>query len=480
MEGCRDQRQQYENIGPNNLMKKLLTQLFNDEVAIISLDTPFVGLPFIQDIPHHKRVLIVSDDVDTFGLNDIESLEFYSGMLLEEILIQRRPYQRGWQVLRTSDEVLDGAAIKNIFFDIACFFETPFTREYAESILDDGNSSTKIGISILIDKSLLKISHEENYFRMHDLIRQMGWSVVSYEHKEPGSRSSNKFKLKPSLFSNELRYCQWDFYPLESLPLDFTPENLVKFILRHSHLKQLENHVIKLKKKDLSDSKLLTRIADLSQVSNLESIILEGCTSLFHALSSLQNLHKFTHLNLSGCNKLRDLAQISWRRGHLDIVSCGESLKLIEEVPPNLMLFNAAECTSLETILSQTNKSYLMVEKSLHLENCLKFNQNTQNFVGNSAIFSMFHAMLHEHMSPPKQVYPSNDLCICYPGDEIPNEFTYQSRRSSTNINLPLSWKRDLLGVANTYVFMNYAINDDACRESGLSRRSVLITCFCN
>ncbi|KAF3455847.1 hypothetical protein FNV43_RR00489 [Rhamnella rubrinervis] len=136
--------------------------------------------------------------------------------------------------------------------------------------------------------------------------------------------NSNKFKLKPSLFSNELRYCQWDFYPLESLPLDFTPENLVKFILRHSHLKQLENHVIKslpkLKKKDLSDSKLLTRIADLSQVSNLESIIFEGCTSLFHALSSLQNLHKLTHLNLSGCNKLRDLAQISWRRGHLDIV----------------------------------------------------------------------------------------------------------------------------------------------------------------
>ena len=61
---------------------------------------------------------------------------------------------------------------------------------------------------------------------------------------------SNKCKLclphgLESYVSNELRYFQWDFYPLEYLPSDFTPENLVELILRHSHLKQLENHVVK-------------------------------------------------------------------------------------------------------------------------------------------------------------------------------------------------------------------------------------------
>ena len=47
-----------------------------------------------------------------------------------------------------------------------------------------------------------------------------------------------------SFVSNELRYFQWEFYPFKSLPSDFTWENLVELILRHSHLKQLGNHVV--------------------------------------------------------------------------------------------------------------------------------------------------------------------------------------------------------------------------------------------
>ena len=64
------------------------------------------------------------------------------------------------------------------------------------------------------------------------------------------NNDSKKFKLYlprglESFVSNELRYFQWDFYPLESLPSDFAPENLVELILRHSYLGQLKNHVVK-------------------------------------------------------------------------------------------------------------------------------------------------------------------------------------------------------------------------------------------
>ena len=60
---------------------------------------------------------------------------------------------------------------------------------------------------------------------------------------------SNKCKLYfprgcESFFSTELRYFLWDLYPLKYLPSEFTPENLVGLILRHSHLKQLGNHVV--------------------------------------------------------------------------------------------------------------------------------------------------------------------------------------------------------------------------------------------
>ncbi|KAF3453133.1 hypothetical protein FNV43_RR03568 [Rhamnella rubrinervis] len=786
-EGCSylwNVRQEYENFGPNNLRKKLLTQLFNNEDALISMDTPFVGSPFIQDRLRRKKVLIVLDDVDSSvqletllegynqlapgsriiitsrnkqvlvkvadgiykvkGLNYTESLklfhlhafgrnsyptEYYETLsnrvtsyangnpLALKVLgsflnsrsegewesalrkLERVPNNDILKVLRISYEGLDDEGIKNIFLDITCFFDASFTREYAESMLDGGDSSAKIGISVLFEKSLIEYYHEDKTrFRMHDLIKQMGWSIVSDEHKRPENRTrlrdiydvcnvleknmgsasievilldlsemkrdvkispaafskmcnlrflkiycdkiySEKFKLYlprglESFFSNELRYFQWDFYPLESLPSDFTPENLVELILRRSHLKQLENHVVKslpkLKKMDLSNSKLLTRIADLSQAPNLESINLEGCISLFHVLSSVQNLHKLTYLNLSGCNKLSDLAELSGRRGHLDIVKnllnnichlnftlltssitglitnfplhssssnislifpmnltslnlsettieevpssacclphlqtldlhcCGklkglstricklkslqfmnlgecssleefpeflepmehltflvlsgaaikklpqsienligltslvitdckgieylpnnlcklillvalnldncsklqtlppcplglnylnishcERLKLIEELPPNLIDLDARQCTSLETISSQTNKSYLMVGVGLKLDNCSKLDQNTHNFVVNGVIFWMFRATSHEYNNPFEPVYSEENFCSCYPGDEIPNQFSHQTKVD-----------------ANAAVYINYEIDD--------------------
>ena len=66
-EGCSslwNVRQLYESFGPDYLRKKLLIDLLKDE-AIVSMDTPFVASPFIQDRLCRKRVLIVLDDVDS-------------------------------------------------------------------------------------------------------------------------------------------------------------------------------------------------------------------------------------------------------------------------------------------------------------------------------------------------------------------------------------------------------------------------------
>ncbi|KAF3449340.1 hypothetical protein FNV43_RR10068 [Rhamnella rubrinervis] len=117
-----------------------------------------------------------------------------------------------------------------------------------------------------------------------------------------------------SYLSSELRYFQWDFYPLKSLPSDFTPEKLVELTLRRSNLKQLGNYVVqflpKLRRIDLNYSKLLNKIPDLSRSPNIEWIKLEGCTSLLEILSSIQNLQHLTILNLKGCTNVRDLEGI--------------------------------------------------------------------------------------------------------------------------------------------------------------------------
>ncbi|XP_060674468.1 disease resistance protein RUN1-like isoform X2 [Ziziphus jujuba] len=142
---------------------------------------------------------------------------------------------------------------------------------------------------------------------------------------------NKKFKLYlpqglGSYLSDKLTYLQWDLYPLKSLPSKFSPENLVELILRGSHIEKLWNqHEVKslpvLRMIDLSYSKFLTQLSDLSQAPNLESINLEGCTSLAQVFSSLQNLEKLTYLNLNGCIKLGDFQEISKRsEGYLDVV----------------------------------------------------------------------------------------------------------------------------------------------------------------
>ncbi|CAN1730119.1 Disease resistance-like protein DSC1 [Linum perenne] len=81
-----------------------------------------------------------------------------------------------------------------------------------------------------------------------------------------------------------LRLLHWDGYPLKCLPPQYDPVNLVELQLLHGHdlellwegTKDLKN----LKLINLSHCSKLKQLADLSQAPNLETIILEGCTSL--------------------------------------------------------------------------------------------------------------------------------------------------------------------------------------------------------
>ncbi|XP_060673939.1 disease resistance protein Roq1-like [Ziziphus jujuba] len=268
--------------------------------------------------------------------------------------LKRFPNLEIQDVLRISYEGLDDKRIKDTFLDVACLFDSSFTRDHAESILDDGNSSIKVEISVLIEKCLIEdigshMYRNDELLWMHDLLRQMGRAIVRDEDREPGNRSrlcdameiseddayvGNKFKLSipqdlDSYLSNKLRSFQWDFYPLKSLPSNSIPENLVELVLHCSHVEKLWNsrkvqYLPVLRRIDLSCSKFLSQLPDLSQAPNLESIDLEGCTSLVQVLLSLQNLDKLTYLNLNGCSKLRDFQDISKRtEGCLDIVRFG-------------------------------------------------------------------------------------------------------------------------------------------------------------
>ncbi|XP_031282462.1 disease resistance-like protein DSC1 [Pistacia vera] len=178
---------------------------------------------------------------------------------------------------------------------------------------------------------------------------------------------------------NELRYLCWHGFPLKSLQSNFRTKNLVAINMRYSNIERLWTgaQLVKLKHIDLSHSKHLRRLLDLALTPNLESLILEGCTSLFEIYSSVLSLDKLVNLNLRHCKSLPSLPMgIRLKSLRKAILSCCSNLKTfdpeiscnieelyldetaIDQLPPSiqnlsrLVILNLKNCAMLESLPS--------------------------------------------------------------------------------------------------------------------------------
>ena len=68
---------------------------------------------------------------------------------------------------------------KEIFLDIACFFKGKSKFEVIH-ILENCGFNARIGISVLLDKSLLTIDGNK-YLGMHDILAHMGQEIIHSE-----------------------------------------------------------------------------------------------------------------------------------------------------------------------------------------------------------------------------------------------------------------------------------------------------------
>ncbi|CAL0312289.1 unnamed protein product [Lupinus luteus] len=265
------------------------------------------------------------------------------------------------------DELAD--AEREIFLDIACFFEGRHIDQVSR-VLDACGFFADIGIKILLDKALITID-SYGCIKMHGLLRKMGCDIVYHESiKNPGERSrlwnsqdimdvltSNRgtdavesmfldmtqipnlhlssyaFKKMPNLrllafdSSNSsviknpvsipeglelpanLRYLQWDGYRLKSLP-SIRWEKLVDLSMPHSNLQKLWDGVQNmpmLKRIYLPFSTLLIECPDFSGSPNLESISFRGCENLGQLHPSTFTLQKLKELDVSECTLLTSL-----------------------------------------------------------------------------------------------------------------------------------------------------------------------------
>ncbi|XP_031261813.1 disease resistance protein RRS1-like [Pistacia vera] len=392
--------------------------------------------------------------------------------------LERIPNPKILDVLKISYDGLENEEQK-IFLDIACFFNRD-DKNFVKKILDDIGFAADIGVSVLIDKSLITLSGCK--IIMHDLLQEIGRKIVSEESKDLGKRSrlwhhedinrvlktdmgtgaiecirlemskAKPFKLHPHAFSNmhnlrfldfycdigcscnfynshckggyickegqidnkvhpsedlefvlsELRYFCWYGYPLPSLPSTFDVENLVSLVMPCSKIKILNfvQQCDKLKHINLSNSKLLTRIPDLSMIPNVESLILEGCTSLIKVFSSKKYLKKLAIINLRGCKSLESLPS----------TSCLNSLESLD--------LSGCQMTK-----SLDNRTPLSVLRELYLAG-----KNFELIPGIKELSNLVVLDRRKHSVPL--------WTVCFPGNEIPNWYSFQNMGSSITLKL--------------------------------------------
>ncbi|KAH9725094.1 ADP-ribosyl cyclase/cyclic ADP-ribose hydrolase [Citrus sinensis] len=273
------------------------------------------------------------------------------------------PHMEIQDVLKISYDGLDYVE-QAMFLDIACYF-VGANKDFVINYFDASDFFPEIGLGRLVDKSLITISC--NKIRMHDLLQDMGRKIDReaainnpgkcrrlWHHKDVNEVLSknlgteaiegilldmskvNEIHLNSSTFKKmprlrflkfhgenkfkishfegeaftELRYLYWDGYPSKSLPPVIRLDTLISLQLRESKVEQLWDGVpnlVNLKEIDLSYSRQLKKLPDLSQARNLENLLLKACSSLVETHSSIQYLSKLVTLDMRLCKNLNSL-----------------------------------------------------------------------------------------------------------------------------------------------------------------------------
>nr|KYP36526.1 TMV resistance protein N [Cajanus cajan] len=273
------------------------------------------------------------------------------------------PFDQILEKLRISFDDLQDQMEKDIFLDICCFF-IGVDRAYVTNILNGCGLYADIGITVLIECSLIKLE-KNNKLGMHPLLQEMGREIICESSRtELGKRSrlwfegdvlyvlekntgtkaieglalklhlSNRyFFIKADAFkkmknlrllqldnvqltgdygclSKQLRWIRWKGFPRRYIPNNFYLEGAIAIDLKHSNLRLVwkdPQDLGWLKILNLSHSKYLKETPEFSKLPNLEKLILKDCPSLCKVHKSIGDLRNLILLNLKDCKSLANL-----------------------------------------------------------------------------------------------------------------------------------------------------------------------------
>ncbi|XP_058746938.1 uncharacterized protein LOC131619917 [Vicia villosa] len=276
--------------------------------------------------------------------------------------LEKIPNDQIHEKLKISFDGLEDHMEKDIFLDVCCFFIGK-DKAYVTDILNGCGLHADIGITVLIERCLIKVE-KNSKLGMHSLLRDMGREIVresSPEEPEKRSRlwchedvvdvltnrtgtkaieglvmklqgTSNvcfdtiafeKMKRMRLLqldnvqfigdyecFPKNLKWLSWQGFPLKYAPENFYQKNLVVMELKCSNLIQVWKKpqlLLKLKIINLSHSKYLKSTPDFSKLPNLEKLVMKDCQSLSEVHSSIGDLKNLLLINLKDCTSLSNL-----------------------------------------------------------------------------------------------------------------------------------------------------------------------------
>ncbi|KAK9200079.1 hypothetical protein WN944_015274 [Citrus x changshan-huyou] len=327
------------------------------------------------------------------------------------------------KVLKISFDGLDDEQ-KNIFLDIACFFKGE-DKEFVIKFLDACGFAAQIGISDLVDKSLIII--HGNSITMHDLLQEMGREIVRQESvNNPGERSrlwhhediievltsntgtekiegisldmskgGNKCKVsnfQGSIFA-EVRYLHWHGYPLTSMPSNINPDKLLFLEIPHSNMEQLWDCV--------------------QHHGKFNRMVIAAWNSFTKTPnpSLIPGLNKLVSLNLIGCSKLKRLpVEISSAVNVEEIRLNGTA---IEKLPSSigslsgLLDLDLQNCKSLKSLPSSLCK--LKSLRSLYLNGCSNLQRLPQE-LGNLEALEFLSAIATAIREVPSSIVRLNNV----------------------------------------------------------------------
>ncbi|XP_010481621.1 PREDICTED: disease resistance protein RPS4-like [Camelina sativa] len=164
---------------------------------------------------------------------------------------------------------------------------------------------------------LSEVKHATSLDRDHFIsMRNLRYLKFYNSHCPQECKTNNKINIpdKLKLPLKEVRCLHWLKFPLEELPNDFNPINLVDLKLPYSEIEQLwegDKDTPFLKWVDLSHSTKLCSLSGLSKAEKLKRLNLEGCTTLKTLPHDMERMKMLDFLNLKGCTRLEYLPEMN-------------------------------------------------------------------------------------------------------------------------------------------------------------------------